>query len=444
MDAETTSRIAELERQVKTLQLHTRIDTFLNRMKGEGGLSALVQAASTLTGKSVVLFDFSGRRIASAAPEFPQSVRIPELREIMAACAPTDTRQHAPIVVSAGPTTGMARRKLLTSIEAASEHFGWLVIDEHPSRFLAVDEYVARRVADRIGAEFLTQRRIAHVAWNARISLARQMLRGTLAAEDLQASGEYLGVNTSSHYVIAYVRVHGENVADVVNEEKLAQDLSDAMSTDVLTARGSEGLALLVQVADHQDAQMNFTDQVKTAILSALEKQIGTSKAHVGISKSTDVAGMPRAYREAREVAISLDRFADGTSSRVLGVEDLGPARLFLANADGQSMQNFVSEVLGPILTNESSSADLLVTLQTFFDSARSVRLTSKALGLHENTIRLRLSRIELATGLDLASNPNDQLSVQIALMILRVQNHSSLPAVGLHGNVADIDRRLA
>jgi DNA-binding PucR family transcriptional regulator len=49
-------------------------------------------------------------------------------------------------------------------------------------------------------------------------------------------------------------------------------------------------------------------------------------------------------------------------------------------------------------------------------------------LGVHENTVRYRLARVHALTGLDVAGDASDQLSVQMALLVLRLQGHPDLP----------------
>jgi DNA-binding PucR family transcriptional regulator len=126
-----------------------------------------------------------------------------------------------------------------------------------------------------------------------------------------------------------------------------------------------------------------------------------------------------------------IDRFAGRSAQRILAVDDLGPARLFLANSDTSAIRGYVIDVLGPLLTGDPAMTDLLTTLQCYFDASRSVRASAAQLGVHENTIRLRLARVTTATGLDVAGDANDQLSVQTALLVLRLQGHPTLPWLG-------------
>ena len=113
---------------------------------------------------------------------------------------------------------------------------------------------------------------------------------------------------------------------------------------------------------------------------------------------------------------------------RVLTADDLGPGRLLLASSNRADALRFSHDALGALLTNDEGTRDLLRTLQVFFDSGRSVRRSALVLGVHENTIRYRLAKIEEATGLAVATSSEDQLSAQLALLVLRLGG--ALPAL--------------
>jgi DNA-binding PucR family transcriptional regulator len=155
--------------------------------------------------------------------------------------------------------------------------------------------------------------------------------------------------------------------------------------------------------------------------------ELGDPNAIVGVSAVTRADSLQRSYRETREVVLCVDRFARG-GDRVIAVDDLGPARLLVANGDVGAVRRYVDDVLGALLGDVPGSSDLLRTLQCFFDAGRSVRESSARLGIHENTVRLRLAKIHDLTGLDVASNSNDQLSGQTALLVLRLEGHPAIP----------------
>ena len=97
-----------------------------------------------------------------------------------------------------------------------------------------------------------------------------------------------------------------------------------------------------------------------------------------------------------------------------------------MARGDAAGIERFVEDVLGPLI--EAGDDGLVATLHVFFDTARSIRASAARLGVHENTIRYRLARVRSLTGLDVAGDASDQLSVQMALLVLRLQGHPVLP----------------
>jgi DNA-binding PucR family transcriptional regulator len=128
-----------------------------------------------------------------------------------------------------------------------------------------------------------------------------------------------------------------------------------------------------------------------------------------------------RAYGEAQQVMSCLHTLSAPNGSRVLSADELGPGRLFLASSDRPAADRFAQDALGALLASEET-LELLRTLYVFFECARSVRRSAPALGVHENTIRYRLTRIEEMTGLCVGSDSTDQLTAQLALLVLRLE----------------------
>ena len=57
---------------------------------------------------------------------------------------------------------------------------------------------------------------------------------------------------------------------------------------------------------------------------------------------------------------------------------------------------------------------------------------------MHENTVRYRLSRVREITGLDVAGDADDQLSVQVALLVLRLRGHPALRSFDAAADATD------
>lgn len=428
-----------LTRTNALLRGRAAVDQRLARVVQGGGLSAVTRECSALTGKPVTLFDHDERQLTSAHPGSSSAVRPTAIRTVLASRGPVAADDATPFMVSAG-VNGLTRRKIVAPVVAAGESFGWLVIDEHPTGFRAIDRYVAERSAVLLASEFVVQRRVARVAWNAKTSLARQMVRGTQTTADLMASAEYLGVDATAKRVLVYVRDPSGALLDESVDQRLVSVVERRLGVEVLATRGSDGVLLLVE-APSDRGTVSVVNEVKEAVAAATDL-VCSSEVIVGVSTVCDPTTLSRGYREAREVVQCIDRFGGRSAGRVLAVDDLGPARLFLANSDTSAIRGYVSDVLGPLLTGEPGMTDLLVTLQCYFDASRSVRSSAATLGVHENTIRLRLARVATATGLDAAGDANDQLSVQTALLVLRLQGHPCLPAFGAQTGAGDGPQR--
>jgi sugar diacid utilization regulator len=166
---------------------------------------------------------------------------------------------------------------------------------------------------------------------------------------------------------------------------------------------------------------------LKRALADALSA-LSAPPVVVGISSvCRNVSEIPSGYRVARQVTRCLETFPSREPHRVMAADDLGPGRLFIAGSPPEEIQRFVEDVLGRLLADEEACTDLIRTLEAFYDTGRSVRLASQRLRIHENTVRYRLSRVHGITGLDVAADADDQLSAQVALLVLRLQGHPAL-----------------
>lgn len=393
-----------------------------------GGLSSILQACTELTGKTLALYGTRGQLLASSSDEGASQVRVPRLPDLLAHAGPHGRTGRRPVMVSADPPRGLPRRHLLVPVLGGDLPVAWLVVVEHPSAIRPGDEVVAVRAARHLAGELDIQRRLSLGAWNARSALTRQLLHRSSDPDDLRLAGEYLGVDVTARRVLVYVLDPRAGSAGRLEEEVLAGEVSRLLRVEVLATRGSEGVMLLVE-APADVSPVAMVNRVKEAVRDAcleLDREL-----IVGVSAVTEPTGLPRAYRAAREVALCVDRFTEKAQVRVLAVDDLGPARLFVANSDVASVRAYVDDILGPLLAGGLHTADLIVTLHCYFDASRSVRASSAQLGVHENTVRLRLARVRAVTGLDVLGDASDQLSVQTALVVLRLQGHPALPALG-------------
>ena len=427
---ETATRQNRLLRRT-TMAEHRLSDAILTG----GGLGAIVELVCALTGKPASLYDVHGQAVAACtSAEGELTVTLmedarddPSVRAILEGVVPGASATIQPTVGA-----DVRRRHLAAPVDVRGDRWGWLVMMEHPSRLVAFDEFLLRRAATHLALELAGRRQVTSSA-DARALFASQLVRGTTVDEDLRRSAEYLGVALDAHRVVAYFNAQ----PNATQTDGLVDALRGRTGADVLVTRGQEGTALLIEVPEAEigaRAVRRITQCLRGALAEVCNERLLAGLSAI-CRRPTEIPG---GYRVARQVARCLETFPHGDSHRVLAADDLGPGRLFVANGHPEEIERFVEDVLGRLLEDDQGCLDLVRTLEAFYESGRSVRVASDKLGVHENTVRYRLSRVRAITGLDVAGDADDQLSVQVALLVLRLRGHPALRSFDAAADATD------
>jgi len=123
-------------------------------------------------------------------------------------------------------------------------------------------------------------------------------------------------------------------------------------------------------------------------------------------------------YREAAQAADIARRLQ---SEMPLYIGDLG-IYTFLAHPDYRDdLRALRDSTIGNLINyEERQRADLLQTLEAFFQCHGNHTQTAELLSVHRNTLFYRMNRIAEITGLDL-NQPDVRLAVHLALKIHRL-----------------------
>jgi DNA-binding PucR family transcriptional regulator len=162
------------------------------------------------------------------------------------------------------------------------------------------------------------------------------------------------------------------------------------------------------------DSRETF-ERVRALVQPSEHLVAGVSAVHA------EPAGYRAAYREAREVIDCIHRFSPPGGPAMFTADDLGAGRLFLTTCDAHLMTRVADETFGG-LVGDPSKADMLITLCSFFDNTASIRRSAECLGVHENTIRYRLSRFQELTGLAVMHDPDAKLRARLSLLVLMLE----------------------
>ncbi|WP_322907818.1 PucR family transcriptional regulator [Paenibacillus sp. SGZ-1009] len=160
--------------------------------------------------------------------------------------------------------------------------------------------------------------------------------------------------------------------------------------------------------------------------LKDLQLLIGVSKANKQLKNAST------GYQEAVQ-ALSV---YSCSGSRVLFYEELGVYQLLLSLNDGQRLQTFVRNYLGPLIDHdESRGSELLLTLRVYLDHDGSKQIAAQKLFIVRQSLYYRLDKITELLGEDFMA-PENRISIQVALRAYQLLYPEKLSLPHVHSSL--------
>lgn len=403
-------------------------DRLADLMLDGANLCEIAEAVTEVTGKPCSIHDAEFRRLAHANPADvdgvrmldPAALRTPAVRDALRALT-----ARRPSVLPPLPAVGLHRRSMIALVRVSHEKCGYLVLTEHGTRFGAQDVIVARRTATIIALELSGKQRAADADSHAAESLARDLLHGSDESDSLNRRADYHGLPLAEPHVVVLFSPREQATPTSLTPARVGEELSAATGgLRSYAADVEKGVAVVLELPEleHDGEALRRVKEHVTDVARSLTPDGAVSAAISTVCRNA--TEYPAAYEQTRQISRGISTFGTPGKVRVLAAGELGAGRLLLATADRDEADRFVRDTLGPLLDLEDAGVhELFVTLQAFFGCSRSVRRAATELDVHENTIRYRLARIEKITGLDVLMDGDVQLAVQMALMILRLED---------------------
>jgi GAF domain-containing protein len=431
---ELCGKLDAAERRVNALRRAAAIEEHLSEFVLAGAaLTELLAAVAEVHGKPCAVYDAEHRRLAVGCPPeaepgtVPQLLEPPALHSAEVAEALTKGGTSRAFVVPPLHESGIRPRHLVAPIVIDGQLWGRLVMMEHRTRFNAADTLALRRTATLVALLASSERRAVEADWDGGASLAAELLTGAADPATVERRAARLAVDLAAPRVIAVFGSRLPN-ADPSDFRAIASHFRTlAPDVKMHAAPLGKSVGALVEMPDDSDPD-SFADQAKqlvaeVCIASGDELVAGVSAVH------TDHTRYPEALAEARQVLECIRRYGGSRGPAVFSARDLGLGRVFLATADPEAITKFASSTFGAIVA-DPNKRDLLATLSLFFENMANIRTVAVRLGVHENTIRYRLARLEELTGLAITHDPDAQLGARLSLLVLTL--NGSLTATDL------------
>ena len=442
LTADLRATLSTAAQQNTTLRRAAALEDRLTKLVLDGAnLSEIAASVTEMTGKACSIHDAEYRASRPCGAR-RRGGRAEGARQLVAprpgrpgGAAGTDrpaSERHR-----ADQVGGLNQRFLVASVKVGANEWGYLVLVESQSRFGAKDMIVARRTATIIALELSGKRRAAEAESHAIEALARDLLHGSDDPCSLAHRSDYYGLALNQPHVAVLLSLREQKTHGRLSSARVAEAFARSSPELRAFVAGVERGAAVVLELPEAPSRTEGVNAAKQIVHQVVEQLAADGSVTAAISAVCRAAkDYPSAYEQARQISRAVSTFGSQDQIHVLAADDLGAGRLLLGAADRAEADRFVADTLGALLDcRDTATKDLFATLQGFFACSRNVRRSAEMLGVHENTIRYRLSRIAEITHLDVVMNGDDQLAVQMALLILRLEGR--LPGSDIAGVVA-------
>jgi GAF domain-containing protein len=360
-----------------------------------GGVQGVAEALARLQRRPVLVTDATGVVAANApfegvqlAPEPIPSEEMPEeIGEVTHA-----NRVTAP--VSLGREI-VARLWLPGSLAEMTE----------------LDRRALEHAAVVCALEYLRQRTAIDVEWSLRSDLLADLLSGA-AVEALSTRAVALGHDLARAHTVVVAAPDG-NAGPSVGRSLLSTMRAVAAQCEprpLVTSVGDDVLALWPE-APRADTPLAAAERIRRAVKRLVDADTVTIVVGHRCDRAEDARAAVGTARGALEVA----RLQG--ADRVVTLPDLGVYGLLLQLNDPHELVRFADHTLGPLRKyDERKNAQLVSTVRAYLEQGMNVGRTAAALFVHQNTVGLRLKKVEEVAGISL-QQPESWLQLKVALM---------------------------
>ncbi len=426
---ELRSKLDAAKRQLVALHRSAAVEERLSELVLAGsGLGVLVATLAQVLGKPCAVYGPDHTRLATSAPPNTEDAMLPRLLEPPCVEHPEVRRaleagsDERAFIVAPLPDAGVMHRHLVAPIHGDSELWGRLVVMEYRTRFLGSDMLTLRRAARLVALHMRAEQSAIEADWNAGASLAAELLDGCTDSPMVERRAERLGVNLNAPHAVVLVGSRAGGCAEVSDFRAVLaafRELSPQLRC--YATKSLDGVAALVEVPAGIEHEA-FVEGAKKLLADVCKRVGAANQIAAAISTvRSDAGSYGDAYAEAHQVLDCIRRFGSDAGPAALSAADLGTGRVFLATSDAEAVRVFADSTFGE-LVRDPSKKDLLGTLGCFFENMGSIRRCAVCLGVHENTIRYRLARIEELTGLGVTHDPDAALGARMSLLVLMLQ----------------------
>jgi len=392
-----------------------RIHAQLSQLEAEGaGITGLVIAMSEISGRGVLVQDKRLRILAECSSSTLHSIWDDILDHLInpdnLPKVLRDRKKAGRSVSILGQSIPGGIARIIIPIVVGGVARGYLSLVGLEGEFDALDNLVIEQGALVCGIDMARTKAVREAEKRLKGDLLSAVLSDDLAPRDTHLWVQSMGLDLTQSQTVLRFSWDGESPPSLRRLETLVNgDVTRQEANVILETVGSE----VVCVCQSKDAALVLAE----AVLEHAAEEFPDIPARCGIGAPVDDLSQWRdSFRQAGQALEMARRLRQ---RKPLYFPDLSVYRLLLQLEYHPELQTFKQKILGSLLIHDGS-AELLRTLEAYFDTNGNISQAAEKLFLHRNTLIYRMDRIAEISGLDL-NHTETRLAVQLALRIHRM-----------------------
>ena len=322
-----------------------------------------------------------------------------------------------PVLMQALPVSGVAR--LVAPIIAKSLGRGYLSIIGRESDLDEIDQLVCEHGAAACALEMAKQKAVNETEKRLRGTFLDRLLLGDVSLQEAIRQGERFNHDMTQTHVAFVLSWRGENQPSLRRLETIVNVIIARQQAAALVwMREREGEVVVFHATDFEDP-IDHSLILSQAFSEEINRQYPLNRVAIGLGQ---VAREVNVWRSSYRDAVQAKELAERLQTDIpLYIGDLGVYQLILSLSDRDKLADFCELTLGTLGEYDMrQNADLIRTLEAFFNCHGNLSQTAESLIVHRNTLLYRMNRINEIAGIDL-NRPETRLALHLALTIRRL-----------------------
>ena len=322
-----------------------------------------------------------------------------------------------PVLMQALPIAGMAR--LVAPIITKNVGRGYLSIIGHEGDLDEIDQLVCEHGAAACALEMAKQKAVNETEKRLRGTFLDRLLLGDVSQQEAIRQGERFNHNMTHIHLALVISWRGNNPPSMRRLETMVNTIIASQRSDALVWIREKEREVVVFHATDLENPINHSMSLAEAFAKDINRQYPHNRVAIGLGQiARDINSWRTSYRDAVQAMELAERLQTDTP---LYIGDLGVYQLILSLSDREKLSDFCDKTLGTLTDYDMrQNADLIKTLEAFFNCHGNLSQTAEVLIVHRNTLLYRMNRINEIAAIDL-NRPETRLALHLALTIRRL-----------------------